>query len=365
VDLLDSAVFVDPGEEARGRVARILENFAERDFPAGMVTEEIAVMTAADRQQLRDVGRAIKAKQPVDFDVFPGYVDREQVHDELVDYASDAEELRAEADYLVTAVADNVDNPELWGLSDDIGERITRMATEREQLLTTAREGAGLVAMERAQLAATVGDIDASRILGHKQLPEVMWADERTKHEADQKRLGRPAARLSTATREALTQAIEGTGVVEPRSRDEGLLKNEVSSIADRIYSVATGPGLSSIEAQRRAYVDNRARLGTALTRAGVPQTAQTEIRTLVDERAREAGKLGGNAAGREQRWTAKTEAVITARDDAIARRRGAAAAEAGHAHAPERTCAARPAAQARTAAPGGRREWRSSEVER
>ncbi|MGF6889643.1 hypothetical protein ABIA39_009100, partial [Nocardia sp. GAS34] len=62
---------------------------------------------------------------------------------------------------------------------------------------------------------------------------------------------------------------------------------------------------------------------------------------------ARDAGKLGSAAAERGQRWTAKTKAVVTARDDAIARRQGAAAVEAGHAQPPERACAARPAPSA------------------
>ncbi|MFE9328637.1 hypothetical protein ACIHDR_47665 [Nocardia sp. NPDC052278] len=141
-----------------------------------------------------------------------------------------------------------------------------------------------------------------------------------------------------------------------------------MSSIGNSIYSVACGArGDGGIEDERKSYIDKRARLGKELVKAGVGEAARTEIRELLDERARQAGELGKAAAQREQQWQAKTDRIIAARDDVIAQREAAAA---GRAPKSSRACTTRADRTAQTASPAparvaGRRNLHSAELER
>ncbi|MGW4720577.1 hypothetical protein [Nocardia sp. NPDC004260] len=365
VDLLTSPVVVDPGEEARGRVAGLLEQFARNPKAAREVGKQISVLTAADQERVRDVGRAIQAGEQVDFAVWPGYINREQLLEELQLYAMDAEELRAEADYIAEADI-SAESPERIGISDEIGARVTRMAAQREQLLEQARHGKGLTSMERAQLVCTIEDIDAGVIGGHKELPELLFADERTKASADFLRTARPASELSNATRHEITELINATGALTPRSRVDERLRLEVSSISDSVFSVAAGSPGTSVDLDRQQYTIKRTELGKALARAGVDPEVRQRIRALVDDRARQAGEFGRPAAARRQQWRDKSAAAVAARDDAIAQRQ---AASAGHSPRSGR-CASRPdrAAQAASPAPArsaGRWPVHTSGVER
>ncbi|WP_433635643.1 RRQRL motif-containing zinc-binding protein [Nocardia sp. CA-120079] len=367
VDLLTSPVLVDPGEEVRGRLPQLLASFARNEIAGTEIAEQISVMTNDDQRKVADAGRAIKAGRRVDFQVWPGYVDREAVLDQVIAYADDAADQRAEADYIVD-IDISSESPEMIGISDDIGERITRMAAAREQLRAVVRDGQGLTSMERAQLACTVDDIDSGRILGHAQLPELTWVDERTKAEVDHMRSHKPAAELADVTRTEVAQLIEQSGAVEPGSRAADQLKTTVFSIGDSIYSVASG-ALLGVNYERKAYIEKRDRLGHALTQAGVAPEVKQQIRAVVDGKAHAAGGIGHAAAVRHQRWQAKTDQIVEARDDAIAQRQAAAA---GRASKSSRACTTNRADRATqthmpspTHAAAGRRNLHTPEVER
>lgn len=364
-DLLASPVFVDPGQEARGRMHAILSAFAEGKMAGPAVAQEISVLCTEDQQQLRDVGRAIQAGQAPELDVFPGYLDRDAVYGELYEYARDAQELRGAADYLPEALAKGVDNPELWGLSDDVGELIPRMAATRDQLLAVvAPDAKGAASMELAHITATISDIDTGRIRGHEQLPEVMWCDERSKREIDSLRTGRRPAQLAQATKTDLAQLIENSGKIENRAKDR--IDQETSAVAHTISSVAAGSP-RGIDTERKDYMASRGRLGQALADAGVDQATKTRVRELLDTRAREAAQHGQAVTDRPHQWDAKVDKVIAARDDAASQRQAATAGRLPDATA--RACAARPdrAAQAATAvgATVGRRQLHDMGVER
>ncbi|WP_433527763.1 hypothetical protein ACQPZ2_44055 (plasmid) [Nocardia pseudovaccinii] len=372
VDLLDSPVIVDPGEEARGRVPRLLELFANDPRAAKVVGEEIAVMTAADQDRVRQAGTEIARGGEVDFKLWPDHVDRYELGEALAEYAADYGELRSEADYLATGGYSEEEHERLGaedipGVGDETGDRITRVAQQRDQLRDTILNGKGLAPVERAHLSEVLGDIDAGRIRDHKDLPELLFADERTKADADVNRVGVPASRLSTATREEITQRIEASSA-EPQGWDAERLNGAVSSIGDSLYSVACGArGNGGIEDERKSYADKRARLGKELVKAGVDEAARAEIRELVDDRARQAGVLGTAAAQREQRWQAKTDRVVAARDNAVAQR---LAATAGRAQNGRACTTNRPDRAAQTASPAparvaGRRNLHSAEIGR
>ncbi|WP_280492912.1 hypothetical protein, partial [Nocardia asiatica] len=373
VDLLTSPVVVDPGEEARGRVAALLEQFANNPKSAREVGKQISVMTNADQERVRDVGRAIQAGQPVDFEVWPGYVNREKFQEALVEYADDAAELRSMADYLAEGNLTAEEQARLGAvvgtLTDDTNLQITRMAAQRELLLDQARHGHGLTSLERAQIVCTVEDIDAGVILGHKELPELLFADERTKASVDFARTVAPAADLSKTTRRQITELVDTASTAAPHSREDQRLRFEVSSITDSLYSVATGSPGTSVELDRQQYTIERTELGKALARAGVDPDVQQRIRTLVDDRARQAGELGRGAAARRQQWKDKTASIVAARDDAIAQRQAAAADRSPNARS-GRSCASRPDRAAQAASPGparsaARRPVHPSGVER
>ncbi|BDT96969.1 hypothetical protein IFM12275_69450 (plasmid) [Nocardia sputorum] len=373
VDLLTSPVVVDPGEEARGRVAALLEQFANNPKAAREVGKQISVLTDADQERVRDVGRAIQAGQAVDFEVWPGYVNREQFREALVEYADDAAELRSMADYLAEGHLTAAEQARLGAvvgtITDDTNQQITRMATQREQLLDQARHGHGLTSMERAQIVCTIEDIDAGVILGHEELPELLWADERTKASVDFARTAEPAADLSNRTRRQITELVDTASTAAPHSREDQRLRFEVSSMTDSLFSVATGSPGTSVELDRQQYTIKRTELGKALARAGVDSDIQQRIRTLVDDRARQAGELGRGAAARRQQWRDKSANVVAARDDAIAQRQ-AAAADRSPSPRSGRTCASRPDRTAQAASPAparsaARRPVHTSGVER
>ncbi|MGK8506368.1 RRQRL motif-containing zinc-binding protein [Nocardia asiatica] len=368
VDLLTSPVVVDPGEEARGRVAALLEQFAHNPKAAREVGKQISVLTADDQERVREVGRAIQAGQAVDFAVWPGYVNREEFREALVEYADDAAELRSMADYLaeghLTADEQARLGAVVGALTDDTNLQITRMAAQREQLLKQARHGHGLTSMERAQIVCTVEDIDAGVIRGHKELPELLFADERSKASVDFARTAEPAADLSNTTRRQITELVNTASTAAPHSREDQRLRFEVSSMTNSLFSVATGSPGTSVELDRQQYTIKRTELDKALARAGVDLKVRQQIRTLVDDRARQAGELGRGAAARRQQWKDKTANVVAARDDAIAQRQAAAADRPRSG----RTCRPDRAAQAASPAPvssAARRPVHTSGVQR
>ncbi|WP_189094653.1 hypothetical protein [Nocardia jinanensis] len=359
-DLLDTPVLVDPGEEVRGRIPKLLEHFAAKRIAPGEIAEEISVMTDADQEAVRAVGRAIAAGEAVDYRVWPEYVDRDEVAEELNLYAMDVEEQREQADYIAEHDISG-ETPEQLGVGDELGPRLERMATRREQLHAVATGPNGLTTLERAQLAAVLTDLDAGRIRNDKELPELLWTDERNKADVDQRRSMAPAGELSQSAEAAMRDVLNRTGVLERRDREAGVLDHALSSMSDTLFSVAAGASLG-VDNARREFADKRGRLGEALANAGVDRDTKLEVRALVDDRARDAGKLGRTAAGRAQRWTARTDAVIAVRNDGNAQR---AAVAAGRAPRQSRNCASRGdrPAQRSTPAPAraaGRRQLHS-----
>ncbi|MFF0637820.1 hypothetical protein ACFYTS_35620 [Nocardia sp. NPDC004151] len=345
-NLLASPVFVDPGEEARGRIPRVLDVFRGNPNAARFVTEEIAVMTVADQAKVREVGKKIAHGEPADLDIWPGYTDRYEIREKLTDYVADTFELRAEADYLAEG-AMTAEERDRFGvvytrpgghLTDEVHERIARLAENNDDLRATISSGQGLAAIERGQLSETLYDIDAGRIRDREDLPELLFADERSKADAEAGRISATASVLSSAAREAVTQVIEGADVPVDHRHDQ--LRYAVTSISDSIYTVACGSRSGDLPADRKNYMDRRDQLAQALAEEKVHPDVQKDVRVLIDGRARQAGEIGRAAAERTDQWTAKIERVVAARDDQLAQRQ---AANAGQAASAARACTTRP----------------------
>lgn len=354
IDMLAAPVVVDPGEEARGRIPDLLAEYAADPATAPQVGQAIAVMSAADQRTVQDIGVRIRAGQQPDLAVWPGYVDRQDLTDQLAIYAEDAVDLRTDADFLAEDRYSEDERSSLGqggaGFTDELSERLTRLSATRAQLLDHARTGQGLASMERAQIAATVADIDAGRILSGKQLPELMWADERSRAAVDADRGREKAAMLATAATEALAQRLDATDVETGPVRDR--LDLDIAAIGTSLHNVGSASPTATLEERRRDFVQRRGRLEQDLTQAGVQVAARAEIRGLVDARGKEAGQLGQTATSRREQWHTRTTRAVAAREKTAARR---AAVDAGDPSPAERACTTRPTRAADQAASTGR----------
>lgn len=375
VDLLVSPVFVDPGEEVRSRIPELLQSFAKNPEAAKLVGEEIAVMTEQDQERVRAAGKAIARGEQVDPELWPGYVDRQGIDEALFDYATEMQELRSSADYLAEGGYSDEERENLGyktsGAQDELSATIDRLTEARETLLATARDGKGLASIERAHIAAIVEDIDN----GRTELPELLFADEHTKCDADFLRRDRAAARLATDAETALTQQIDATAAVDPKTRAAEQVSAAVDSIAKTLESVAGGSQVTSRAKDRAEYREHRSRLGQALAQAGVPKDARGGIAAVLDEHARKAGEVGADAIDRRDQWNTKIAQAAEIRDDTIRQRQ---AADAGRAKPPDaaisltpeqrRACTARIDTSrhgVQSPVPAGIRQLHSMEVER
>ncbi|MBB5918961.1 hypothetical protein BJY24_007894 [Nocardia transvalensis] len=366
IDLLASPVFVDPGQEARGRIPSLLLGFGDGQVSAEQMATEIAVMTPEDQARVREVGTAIRAGQDPDVQLWPGYVDRDQLGREIEALAADVEELAVTADY----IADNdisSESPEMWGVDDELGENIARLASRGDRILAAAA-GEGLADIERVQVASIVDDVDAGRIRARADLPELVFADERSKRAVDEKRLAATASEVAATVRGRVAEILGETSMATPN-----MVTLQTGILRDTIASVAFGATAHGVDHERRRYVGQRAKLDDELRRAGVEDEKRQAVRAAIDDTAHRAGVAGQVAADRHQRWGVKVERVAMVRDDHAAQQR---AATAGRAKPPDaargaglqRACTARIDQSlngVQSPAPAGIRQLHSMEVDR
>ncbi|MFD4444385.1 RRQRL motif-containing zinc-binding protein [Nocardia sp. NPDC058519] len=365
LDLLDTPVSVDPGVEARGRMGALLARYAGKSASAQLVAEDLAVMSPPDQETVRAIGRAIKAGEKPDLDPWPEFVDREQLLEAIQMYATDAEEQRMEADFLVE---EDYDHDQI-GVSDDIGERILRMALARDNLRGIAVEGKGLAPIERAQLTAVLDDIDIGYISRREQLPEMMWADERTKVDLDYLRSSDQAAQVKRGFAEAVTRQVESSGA-QPTEKAASAVRASVRHMGDTLYNVSCGM-TEGVDKAREAFIAQRTELGRHLVQAGVGPESMGAIRADIDTTARQAGALGQTAHQRSNQWQARTEQIVTQRNDSLAQQQAAASARGsrgGRASKSTGSDRGKPTsnpAPARNHAVAGRRQLHTPEVGR
>ncbi|WP_280298008.1 hypothetical protein [Nocardia neocaledoniensis] len=366
LDLLATPVVVDPGEEARGRIGALLGRFAAKEMSGTIITEELKVMTAADQQTVRAIGLALKAGERPELDPWPDYIDREQLAEKISSYVIDAEEQAMEADFLVE---DEFHERDRIGISDEIGDRIPRMAAAREELRAIAVDGKGLAPIERAQLTAVLDDIDLGRNRREDQTPELMFADERTKSELDHLRTIRSAASLRETFTESITQQIDATGVtgVTATEQQTSAVRSAVADLGETVLSVAMG-ATEGVDAARRRFMQQRDVLTGRIGIAGAEEAQQNEIRAHVNTIGRQAGQLGRRAHERSTAWEARIEAVVAQRDDRLAQRQATASVRGGRAPRTGKSVRAEQSqtsspAPAPTRSPAGRRQIHTPEV--
>lgn len=346
VDLLATPVSVDPGEEARGRMSGLLDLYAGGSVPPQHMADEIAVLTPADQQLVREIGRAIRDGKNPDIGVWPDYLDRDQFAEDLTAYLHDAADQRAEADYIVDK---NHYSPHEIGISDDIGERIERMATNRESLRVAVEQSRGLSSTERHQLTALLADIEVGRVLTREQLPELLFLDERTKSEVDLRREPKVIDAALADLPSEVDKRVAAATDLSPDNPVAQVITTAATNLHTTVREVAAGQGARTIEQSRELFTAQRSALGKALSRAGVDRDTMGEIRTLVDTNAKAAAQTRTTLAERRAQWPARVDKIVVDRDQAAAQ--AAAMAKGGQGRAC-RTRADRAAAQASEPAP-------------
>ncbi|MFD6401230.1 hypothetical protein [Nocardia sp. NPDC060249] len=339
LDLLETPVMVDPRVEARGRMRGLLHKFAEGRMPAEWMTEEVAVLSPADQEIVRDIGRAIKTRRPVDLSsLWADHPDRESLKSKIESYALDLGHMAEEANY----IAEEPLAPENYrslGVDDDIEVRFERMAQTHDELVAEL-DTAGLTRIEHAQLKAVVDDLDAGQILSQDDLPELLWVDERTKAEVDERRTSDLGAEVCyTMRREAHDRVHDSDKTIDVSSKTSSQAEKALQALGNTLYDVAT----SAIEspkalAQRRErYAKERDSLTKILDQGGVGKDVQAVVEGVVHAYATEAGRLGRRNTERGRQWKSRGSDTVADEISGVieaCRAHAPAAAARGHSSA-------------------------------
>ncbi|MEU1526458.1 hypothetical protein ABZ413_30105 [Nocardia rhamnosiphila] len=218
------------------------------------------------------------------------------------------------------------------GLHDEIAADLPRMAATRAKLqaIATGTEPNGLAPIERAHLAAVLADIDAGRVQHRKEVPELMWADERSRRSVDLGWQIHRGVRLASRTEDRIWDLAKASSSVERKTEQSHDRAAAGQNVALALYNVAGGLGLDNREETRREHRDYYRKtvdeLDKVLNRQGVAPTMKEAIHAETHEAARQAGHLGRQTDDRDRQWVARTQTMVTARDDAQAQRRAAEA---------------------------------------
>lgn len=325
VDLLATPVLIDPGQEARGRMRGLLDLYAGGSIAPQHMAAEVAVLSPADQQIVREIGRGIRDGKNPDLRVWPEYLDRDEFTEDLHTYLNDAEEQRAEADYIVD---NHHPYPDQLGIDDDIEDRLGRMAIARDALAAAVEKSQGLNSIERHQLTAVLADIETGRTLTAEQLPELLFLDERTKAEVDSRREG---ATVEAAIGDLPTE-VSALVTAKTNLAQDNPVHKVITTATENLHSTvrSVARGIGPVEQNRELYTAQRTALGKALSRAGVDRDTMGEIRTLVDTNAKAAAQTRMALSARREQWPAKVEKACADRDRAAAKPQGQAASARG-----------------------------------
>ncbi|MFD3464711.1 RRQRL motif-containing zinc-binding protein [Nocardia fluminea] len=358
VDLLATPVYVDPGEEVRGRAAKLLEGFATGKVDGKDVAEQIAVMTTADQETMRGLGRALHAGTATEesLRVWSEYADREVLSAQLAAYVEDHAAFREAA----------VDAVSARNVGADMAMAVSYAASRRDYL-DSAVNSEGLAPLEKAQIRLTIDDIESGRIARTEELPELLWVDERSKALVDQQRTTTNARELADGKKEMITALLAGADLTGGKDNH---LPHTTNALAETFYTIAVGAP-QGVDEQVKRFKAQTGQLDNELRSARAGADVRTGVQQVVDSGIQSTWQLGKAAAKRGAGWKTKMGGVIVTRDHKLARQ---AAVEATASHAPsarDRACKTRPerSAAARAAADparvGGRRNFRGEGMER
>lgn len=289
---------VDPGEEAKPRVDRLLITYQDQlrlgaptDHVRERLGQAVALLTPQDQKQARDRGVEIRTDPTGKYaKLWPNHVDREALAQAVHLYAA----LQPQADRAAVAAGD-YDGATAAQLRE-------QAARHRRRIQAAIKEGEGLHELERDQLAAVLRDVDAGQ-----PAPQMLWADDRTAAAVDADRADQIAHDTTRVHRRQLEEILS-TGAVDPvavrRTRDD------VTRVMDEQTHLAAGRISLGDYGER----GSQERLSLALAAAGVPDAVRNRAINHVDRAAGEAAIAGKQANRIRDRWAERTEAVAATR---------------------------------------------------
>ncbi|MBF6358317.1 hypothetical protein IU449_27850 [Nocardia higoensis] len=203
-----AAPLVDPGEEAKPRIDKLLETYQEQ-LKVGAATSEVreelarevAVLTVEDQEAARARGKAIRANPAGAYPrMWPDHVDRDELDEHIRVYAL----LAPKAEQAAGMAGD---------LDDVTATQLAKQAAGHKTAIRKAlTDGKGLHDLERDQIKAVLRDVEA----GKPAVPEQLFADDRSAAIVDIQRTQRIAYNTSRNQRRDLDEILDTGAVPEP-----------------------------------------------------------------------------------------------------------------------------------------------------
>ncbi|MFE2962033.1 hypothetical protein [Nocardia tengchongensis] len=301
-----SVSLVDPGEEVKPHVDDLLRGYQDRlrvgnkrmtaDTRAEL-DAAMSVLTPEDQEKVKARGNAILADPSGRFaKLWPAHVDRDALAHEvqrLVLLTPHAEAAAVEAG----TIADGT----------TLAAMHKQIAGHRKNIATAITSGEGLHTYEKAQLKAILRDLDAGRIRDYKDLPQMLFADDRTGAQTDAKRSVQLAHEAAAGRRHEVEKALDTNAV--PRSTLRHT-RDELTQVSDTHAAMAAGrASLSDYEQTRVAE-----KFDAKLAQAGVNEPLRNKVRAVVETAAGEAASMGKTANHIAEQWDVRREALAAQR---------------------------------------------------
>ncbi|WP_280505876.1 hypothetical protein [Nocardia farcinica] len=199
---------VDPGEEAKPRIDKLLETYQEQLKVGADTSEvreelarEVAVLTVEDQEAARARGKAIRANPAGAYPrMWPDHVDRDELDEHIRVYAL----LAPKAEQAAGKAGD---------LDDVTATQLAKQAASHKTAIRKAlTDGKGLHDLERDQIKAVLRDVEA----GKPTVPEQLFADDRSAAIVDIQRTQRIAYNTHRTQRRDLDEILDTGAVPEP-----------------------------------------------------------------------------------------------------------------------------------------------------
>ena len=290
---------VDLGEEAKHGVDTMLLDYQTRlkngldtEGVQKRLSEAISVMTPEDQKIARKRGMAIRANPGEEFKpLWPNHIDRVQLEQTVRAWALLAP--------VVEARIVDQDGPEPQWAADQKA-RSEQLRREIEQAL---KQGEGLHDLERDQLQAIITDVEA----GRTDLPELMWADDRSAAANDLTRSDEIARAVAADHRRQIEQILDTGAVPDAAVRHAGA---EITGV--HAAQTALAAGRTSLSDYEDTRVDET--LLAKLRAEGTPEQVCNQLREYLDRSSSDSAATGKQSRRIQERWGQRRELVAAGR---------------------------------------------------
>ena len=290
---------VDPGEEAKARIDKLLVGYQDglriggpTDRVRERLADEVSRLTPEDQKIARARGVAIRDNPAAKLKpLWPDHIDREELADVVQMYAVlavQAERVQAEAGSLEEVAEDGV---------------VKRATAARKKINHALANGQGMHQWEKDQLAAVVTDIGA----GKTKVPALMFADERSAAALDRSRADIYARDNARITRRKAEKALESSAVPAGAARRAGA---QLASLADATVQLGTG----RISLDEHEQSQRLEKLDVTLTQLGVPEQVRGQVKGVFENGREHAAIEGKQARNVADAWAEREDGIVKSR---------------------------------------------------